>query len=220
VHDIVRTAGLFLFGTLSAGVAAYALVVYGSMPLGALVHPDMRTAFEAHRVAILAHIFGALVALVLGPLQFSARLRQASPSSHRWFGRMYLGVGVLIGGGAGLYMASHAFGGPVARLGFACLALVWLYSGVRAYAAIRQGRVAAHRAWMVRNVALTFAAVTLRLYLPLFLLAGIPFEQAYPAIAWLCWVPNLLAGELLVRGSRGAPARRAGPIDATIPTSR
>jgi hypothetical protein len=46
------------------------------------------------------------------------------------------------------------------------------------------------------------AAVTLRLYLPLAALGGIPFEEAYPAIAWLCWVPNLVAAEwFFVRGS-------------------
>jgi hypothetical protein len=44
---------------------------------------------------------------------------------------------------------------------------------------------------MVRNFALTFAAVTLRLYLPAWMIAGVAFDVAYPLIAWLCWVPNL-----------------------------
>jgi hypothetical protein len=52
---------------------------------------------------------------------------------------------------------------------------------------------------MVRNFALTFAAVTLRLWLPTAIIAGAPFELAYPVIAWLCWVPNLLLAELLLR---------------------
>jgi predicted membrane protein DUF2306 len=55
--------------------------------------------------------------------------------------------------------------------------------------------VVKHRRWMVRNFALTFAAVTLRLWIPMSFAAGIPFEIAYPAIAWLCWVPNLLLPE-------------------------
>jgi mannose-6-phosphate isomerase-like protein (cupin superfamily) len=63
-------------------------------------------------------------------------------------------------------MAAHAFGGPIARLGFAGLALAWLVTGTCAYRAIRAGNVALHRRWMVRNFALTFAAVTLRLWLP------------------------------------------------------
>ena len=118
-------------------------------------------------------------------------------------GRLYLGVGVLLGGSAGLYMAFHAFGGLVARLGFAGLAVAWLYSGLRAYLAIRSRDITTHRRWMVRNFALTFAAVMLRLYLPASMAAGIDFDIAYPVIAWLCWVPTLLAAELLFnRGLR------------------
>jgi hypothetical protein len=48
---------------------------------------------------------------------------------------------------------------------------------------------------MVRNFSLTFAAVTLRLYLPISGVAGVPFEVAYPIIAWIAWVPNLIVAE-------------------------
>jgi uncharacterized membrane protein len=191
---------------LSLGVAAYALVAYGLRPLGSAVHPQMRATFEAHRLGIYAHVFGALFALALGPFQFSARLRATRLALHRWLGRLYLGVGVLIGGLAGLYMALHAFGGRAAQLGFGCLALAWLYSGARAYAAIRARDVAAHRRWMVRNFALTFAAVTLRLYLPVAMASGVAFELAYPAIAWLCWVPNLIVAETLFNRRAPQPA--------------
>ena len=50
---------------------------------------------------------------------------------------------------------------------------------------------------MVRNFSLTFAAVTLRVYLGLFFVAGVPFELFYPFVAWLAWVPNLLIAEWL-----------------------
>jgi hypothetical protein len=107
-------------------------------------------------------------------------------------------VGVLVGGLAGLLMAFHAFGGIAARLGFACLALAWLYTGLRAYLAARAREFALHRRWMVRNFALSFAAVTLRLWLPASMVLGIPGELAYPVIAWLCWVPNLVVAQLLL----------------------
>ncbi|HSN73071.1 MAG TPA: DUF2306 domain-containing protein, partial [Steroidobacteraceae bacterium] len=139
------------------------------------------------------------VALILGPLQFIRRLRTRRPTWHRWIGRTYLGVGVLEGGLAGLYLAIHAFGGPVAQLGFAFLAIAWLQTGMLAYLAIREGDVSRHQKWMIRNFALTFAAVTLRLYLPSSAVAGIDFETAYPVIAWVCWVPNLLVAERVVR---------------------
>jgi hypothetical protein len=46
------------------------------------------------------------------------------------------------------------------------LALAWLYTGAKAFSAARQRDFVAHRRWMIRNFSLTFAAVTLRLYLP------------------------------------------------------
>jgi uncharacterized membrane protein len=193
----MRAAAFAFLAFLSLAVAAYAIAVYSLLPVGAAVHPDMRPGFEAQRAAVYTHVFAAAFALALGPFQFSARLRARNLPLHRWLGRLYLGVGVLVGGIAGLYMALHAFGGAVARAGFACLALAWLYTGLRAYLAIRGRDIAAHRRWMVRNFALAFAAVTLRLWVPASFVAGLDFAAAYAVIAWLCWVPNLVIAERL-----------------------
>ena len=155
----------------------------------------MKVTYLAHSAGIYTHVFASIVALTLGPFQFSASLRQKHIHLHRWMGRAYLGVGVLVGGVSGLYMAQHAYGGAVAQLGFAALAIAWLYTGVRAYLAIRRRAIDEHRQWMVRNFSLTFAAVTLRLYLPASMVAGVDFALAYAIIAWLCWVPNIAFAE-------------------------
>ncbi len=213
----MRPAAFALLVVLSLGVAGYALGVYGFLPLGAAVHPVMRATFEAHRNGIYVHVFASALALVLGPLQFSSRLRAARPGLHRWSGRLYLGVGVLVGGLAGLFMAFHAAGGAGSRLGFACLAMVWLFTGFRAYVAIRAGDIPSHRRWMVRNFALTFAAVTLRLWLPASVASGIAFESVYPFIAWLCWVPNLVAAELLLRRTRDPSLEHRSAVKTATP---
>lgn len=202
----MRIAGLIVLITLSLGVAGYALVIYSLFPLGAMLHPDMRTTYTLHPTAIYAHVFASAVALTVGPFQFWSRLRNQRPQLHRWLGRIYLLVGVGIGGSAGLFMAFNAFGGVSARLGFGCLAVLWLYTGYRAYRAVRTRDLASHRRWMVRNFALTFAAVTLRLYLPASIATGVAFESAYPVIAWLCWMPNLFVAELLFNSRRAAQA--------------
>jgi hypothetical protein len=75
-------------------------------------------------------------------------------------------------------------------------------TSLAAYLHIRNRNIAAHRDWMIRSYALTLAAVTLRIYLPASQIAGIDFMLAYPAIAWLCWVPNLAVAEWLVRSKR------------------
>lgn len=195
----MRAFGLAVVLLLSVTVAAYAWGVYGFGPGAAILDPVMRANFEAHSVGIHAHIFASALALLIGPLQFIAPLRRAWPRLHRWLGRLYLGVAVAVGGLAGLYMSVFASGGLVGKLGFACLALAWLYTGARAYLAARELNFAAHRRWMIRNFALSFAAVTLRLYLPGALWLQLPGTPAYAAIAWLCWVPNLLVAEWLAR---------------------
>jgi hypothetical protein len=96
-------------------------------------------------------------------------------------------------------MALQSLGGPAAHAGFGLLAIAWLASTLIAYRYILQRNFDAHRSWMIRSYALTLAAVTLRLYIPLSQIAGIPFEAAYPVIAWLCWVPNLAVAEWFVR---------------------
>lgn len=67
---------------------------------------------------------------------------------------------------------------------------------------------------MTRSFALTLAAVTLRIYLPL-LASQMSFLTAYLIVSWVCWVPNLLAAEWLVatRGSR----INQGALRAAIP---
>ena len=187
---------------LSGAVALYAAIAYGLLPQGPPLHPEIKASFAGNAFGLHVHVFAAILALAIGPLQFSSRLRARHPVWHRWMGRIYLAVGVGVGGVSGLYMAFFAFGGVPARLGFAMLALAWLYTGWRAYAAIRAGEVEHHRAWMMRNFALAFAAVTLRLYLPMAMLAGAPFEAAYAAIAWLCWVPNLAVAHLMSKSGQ------------------
>jgi len=181
---------------LSVGVAGYAVWTYvGGDVQRAPVHPAMVAVFKEHRALITTHAAAAALALLLGPFQFLNRLRAARPRLHRTLGYLYLVPGVAVGGLTGLLLARHSFGGLVSHLGFGLLAVLWLFTGVMAVIAAKARRFADHRTWMVRNFALTFAAVTLRLYLPLGFLSGLRFEDFYPAVAWLCWVPNLLVAE-------------------------
>jgi uncharacterized membrane protein len=181
-------------GGLSLAVAVYAVIAYSLRGPNA-PEREMWASPGLFRTAFYTHVFGAAVAMAVGPFQFAQGLRARRPQVHRWLGRLYLVPGILVGGLSGLVLATLTFGGLIGRAGFFVLSLLWLGSGWHAWRAIRAGRVADHRRWMTRNFALTFAAVTLRFYLPLSLAAGIAFDTAYAAIAWLCWVPNLVAVE-------------------------
>jgi uncharacterized membrane protein len=169
-----------LVALLSFGVAAYAVVAYAFLPLGTVLHPDIRASFAVHGIAVVyLHVFSAAVALILGPLQFWASLRVRRPNLHRWLGGTYLALGVGVGGLSGFALALSAFGGAWSRAGFAALALLWIATGVMAFQRILQGDVHGHRRWMTRNFSLALAAVMLRLYLPAFIISGLSLEVAY-----------------------------------------
>ena len=78
-----------------------------------------------------------------GPVQFSSTIRARRITVHRWLGRVYLVVGVLRR--FRRLTCRSTFGGPAARLGFGCLALAWLFTGVCAYRAVRARDLASHR---------------------------------------------------------------------------
>lgn len=195
----MRKITLYASYVLAMGVALYAVVAYGLFPLGDLVHPLMKKVFQQHAAVIYIHVFCSALALALGPLQFSGWLRQNHIRIHRWLGRVYLTIGVLPGSISGLYIAQFAFGGWLSHSGFSLLACAWMFTGVMAYLAIRRKDIVRHQQWMIGNYALTFAAVTLRIYLGLFMAAEVRFEVFYAWLAWLCWLPNVLVALWLAR---------------------
>ena len=179
---------------------AFAIGIYA---LGYFLIPEMggadfKARFEAIPWQARLHIIPGGLALILGAWQFHGGLRSRWTNIHRYFGRAYV-IFVLTGAVGGLLLAWYAPHSPATRLGFASLAVVWFYSGVMAYLAIRTGNVPLHRQWMIRSYALTLAAVTLRFQLPLYQgVLWMSFYEAYSIVAWFCWIPNLLIAEWFI----------------------
>lgn len=150
---------------------------------------------------LATHAGFAATALLVGGVQFSGALRRRRPEVHRMVGRIYA-VSCLVGAGAGLVLAIGSSAGPIASVGFGGLAIVWMATTGMGWQSARTRRFELHRRWMIRSWALTLSAVTLRIYIPAFEIAGLPEDAAYRAIAFLCWVPNLLVAEILLRRAR------------------
>ena len=156
------------------------------------VRPNLlQSLFETVYWAVALHLAGGMIAIIVGAFQVNGRLRARFLPAHRWLGRVYLGA-VLVGSVAGFSLALGSHGGLVAHFGFGMLAVCWLFTTLNAYRHIRAGDTITHRAWMLRSYALTLTAVTLRIYLPLFGIAGYGFNESYPLISWIAWVPSLL----------------------------
>ncbi len=149
-------------------------------------------------LTLIAHIASSPIALIIGAIQFFPKKRAARPILHRWLGRIY-GLAILVGGISGLMLAYNALGGPIAGWGFGLLAVIWMGVTGNAVRLAMARNFVEHRKWMIRSFALTFAAVTLRLYLVGFTVAGFEYGAASIYIAWMCWMPNLIFAEWWIR---------------------
>lgn len=182
-----------VFAFLAIGIGLYPLMyLTTSNEFGLLASksPEVLSS-KIWNVAFYGHItFGGL-ALLAGWSQFSKKLRSRNLNLHRNLGKFYV-VTALIGGVCGVYLGFFATGGIIPALGFICLGIIWLYTTTRAYLAIRKKDLSLHQGMMIYSYAACFAAVTLRIWLPLLTIIFGEFLLAYKIVAWLCWVPNMV----------------------------
>ncbi len=165
--------------------------------------------FAANRIVTLLHVVLGGVLLILGPLQFSRRIRSRHIQLHRWSGRVLVVTTLVLVVPTGLYFGVlMPFGGAseaVAAVLFGgfCMAAV-----VRAFLAIRNGQVALHREWMIRAFAILIGISTIRvvgLVLDLTLTpAGYGPRELFALSFWTGWLITLGAAELWIRLSRGS----------------
>jgi hypothetical protein len=167
----------------------------------------------AWHTAFYIHITFGGIALLIGWTQFSKNLRNRYLNTHRMIGKIYV-ASVILSSLAGFYIALFASGGIISTLGFGSLAAVWFFTVLMAYTSIIKKEIKQHENWMIRNYALTFAAVTLRIYLPLSQIMHIDFITAYRVISWICWVPNLIIAGIII--SKRAQTLSPAPIQASL----
>jgi uncharacterized membrane protein len=168
--------------------------------------PEQRENYLRREFALGVHVLSGVLALLIGPFQFVGRLRRRFVRVHRYLGATYVASATSLGV-SGLILAPSAYTGLVASLGFTVLDLTMLFTTWTAVRMVAAGRYGEHRRWMIRSFSLILAGVMLRVWTPLYgVLAGagivdFSFETAYAAIAWLCWVPNLLIAIWFTRRS-------------------
>lgn len=194
----IASKSLVWFFSISVAIASWRFMIGDVAETMDIVAHNLAT----RQIPLFAHIIFAPIALFLMPFQFWNRLRTKRPRIHRWIGRTYVAA-IVISGMGGLIIAPFATTGPLAATGFFILAILWIGTTLMAVNHARRRRIAAHKIWMIRSASLTFAAVTLRLWLPFFFMAtSIEFSTFYPWVAWLAWVPNLIFAELYIRRRR------------------
>ena len=192
-----RVVTLSLFCLLTLISLAVALFSARFLLPDPVMAEGMAPHLQARPLVFLAHVAGGVTALALGGFPL-VTWRGPRRGWHRAAGRIYV-FACLLSAVAGLGLAMTSPSGPVAGLGFALLAVSWFWTTAWAWRKAVTGDFARHRRWMIRSLALTFAAVTLRIMIPLSMISGLDFAVAYPAIAFLCWIPNLVLVEVWLR---------------------
>jgi uncharacterized membrane protein len=196
-----RLSTPWLWGMLvfSALVSAWAF----TMPwvLEYLKDPVHRPYLDRSFILLLFHVLAAGTALLIGPIQFIlGRGFNRYPVLKSWhsnLGKLYF-CAVVIGTIGGTYLSFYVHGGMIGGVGLLILNVLWISSTTIAVGYIVKGDVAAHKKWMIRSFAFTFAAVTLRVMQPPLSLF-FDGETVSRIVYWACWIVNLAVVELWMR---------------------
>ena len=107
----------------------------------------------ADRHLLIPHTLAGIFALLIGPINFSSRIRQR----HRILGRIYV-ISVFIGSFTGIALAAGRPGFP----GTSMQAAAWMVCTTAAFITARNRQITQHRQWMARSYAVTFTFVSSR----------------------------------------------------------
>ena len=180
-----------------------------------LVHPEdpVWQHYHPFRWWLLPHGIAGACALLLGPLQFSDRLRQRFTKFHRVAGRIYVASAMVLAPlGAYIQYFQERMGAPrsFSVAGLIDAILLMLTTGI-AFAFILNGKVQQHRQWMTRSfaVALVFIEVRVVQGVTGWENLGIAVTET---VVWCCLAFSLLSADIVLQvqelwRSRAAPAK-------------
>lgn len=147
---------------------------------------------------LLMHIISGTLALLLGPFQFSRRLRQRHLLLHRVAGRIYVAA-VLSACAAALNLAANTVQGKGFGFALTCMSLVWASATVMAFYAALRRRILVHNQWMIRSYVVTFGFVSFRAITMAMPATWLPVNEASDTAVWMAWSIPLFVTELILQ---------------------
>ncbi len=180
----------------------FSTLLFSDKPIAAQFFQSNR----ANNILLYFHILFATPAAIIGPFLFHEQLRNNYLKWHRQLGKAYI-IGCLGSAATGFCLAiSKEFW--ITQLGFSTLAVLWFVFTWKAYTSIRARNFKAHRRWMLRSFALTFAFVNVK-FVGLMQLQCITyfkaceqwmdFETGLAMRSLLAWIPLLVIAEYYIR---------------------
>jgi uncharacterized membrane protein len=157
---------------------------------------------------LLPHGIAGACALLLGPMQFSDRLRQRFTKMHRIVGRIYV-AGVFVAGPLGFYIQffQERMGAPRSfSIAGAVDAALWMITTGIALGFILTGKVQQHRQWMTRSFAVALVFLEVRV------VGGVTGWEnlglaAVETIVWGCLAFAILSADVVLQWEELRKAR-------------
>ena len=149
-------------------------------------------------IAFYTHIIFGAISLLIGWIGFSEKIRANNLNIHKKIGKTYI-VSVLLSSLAGIYIGFFATSGIVSSIGFISLGILWFYITLMAFIHIKNKKIVLHQKFMIYSYALCFAAVTLRIWMPLMIYICQDFDTGYKIASWLCWLPNIIIAYFIIK---------------------
>lgn len=185
-----------------------------------LVHPKdpMWQHYEPFKWWLLPHGIAGACALLLGPMQFSDRLRQRFRKLHRVLGRIYV-AGALVAAPLGIYIQyfQERMGGTrFFTIAAAVDAALWMTTTGIAMIFILKGRVQEHQQWMIRSFAVALVFLEGRV------IGGVTGwenlgDRASETIVWVCLAFSILSADLVLQLQKFGRSRAALRSDRPVP---
>jgi len=148
---------------------------------------------------VVPHVTCGILALLIGPTQFSRAIRSRHLKLHRLGGRVYL-LSVLVGGTSGLVLAVTSSVSLAYAWGLGSLSFAWLLTSGMAFISILNRNVDQHKEWMIRSYVVTFAFVIFRLVADALQFFSIGTEgDRLTLMSWACWAIPLLIVEAVLQ---------------------
>jgi uncharacterized membrane protein len=156
--------------------------------------------FARHPVLTLVHIVPGMLFMILGPLQFSSRIRARHLRWHRWSGRVFVACGLVIGISALLMsFGMPAIGGVNQAAATTLFGTFFLFALSKAFWHIRRREVALHREWMIRAFSMGLAVAAIRPIVGVFFatspLTGLTPREFFGIAFWIGFVLLLITAE-------------------------
>ena len=177
-----------------------------------LVHPQdpLWQHYQPFKWWLLPHGIAGACALLLGPMQFSDRLRERFRQLHRVTGRIYV-AGVFVAAPLGFYIQyfQERLGDPRSfSIAAAVDASLWMITTGIAMAFILKGKVQEHRQWMTRSFAVALVFLEGRV------IGGVTGWEdlsihATETIVWACLAFSILFADIALQWQKRASSSPA-----------